>query len=307
MARGSAFWREHAGGHSRDPLGLARDSNAMASGAVSCSPGASQPRATSRGAPADVHMSLREVEPRSIASSREGFLVFVHNVEDLLQPPHMRPLLTCSRATFCLSPRTEWTEDVPICSSPFCKARTGLWLPCRKEIKRITNRPGTYPCEYMCAKDEWGSLTLRSVIEDMKHGVRATWDHRGKVRTGGRGLVACSLACGKDLREIARIQKMGDYVLLASHHRLLPEASITECFQDERYLLQSEIAFRRNAAIGAQAISDQSVAIHAQASHTRDQGPSPDGVADDYAAADRTYFAVGQTTASVYRMAGVEN
>ena len=104
----------------------------------------------------------------------------------------------------------------------------------------------------MCAKDEWGSLTLRSVIEDMKHGVRATWDHRGKVRTGRRGLVACSLACGKDLREIARIQKMGDYVLLASHHRLLPEASITECFQDERYLLQSEIAVRRNAAIGAQ-------------------------------------------------------
>ena len=31
-----------------------------------------------------------------------------------------------------------------------------------------------------------------------------------------------------------------------------PEASITECFQDERYLLQSEIAVRRNAAIAAQ-------------------------------------------------------
>ena len=297
----------------------------MASGAVSSSPGASQPRTTSGGAPAVVDMML----------PRAAFLVFVSNIEDLLQPRHLRSVLTCSRATSwrkmqgcithlvksfmdsqslshlaakqCPSPRTDWTEDVPICSSPFCKARTGLWLPCRKEIKRITNRPGTYPCEYMCAKDEWGSLTLRSVIEDMKHGVRATWDHRGKVRTGGHGLVACSLACGKDLREIARIQKMGDYVLLASHHRLLPEASITECFQDERYLLQSEIAFRRNAAIGAQAISDQSVAIHAQASHTRDQGPSPDGVADDYAAADRTYFAVGQTTASVYRMAGVEN
>ena len=102
----------------------------------------------------------------------------------------------------------------------------------------------------MCAKDEWGSLTLRSVIEDMKHGVRATWDHRGKVRTGGRGLVACSLACGKDLREIARIQKMGDYVLLASHHRVGPEDAdharkLKLGFTgDRRYLLESEMVER---------------------------------------------------------------
>ena len=39
----------------------------------------------------------------------------------------------------------------------------------------------------------------------------------------------------------------------------------------------------------------------------RDQGPTPDGVADDYAAADGGYFAAGQTTASVDRMAGLEN
>ena len=152
----------------------------------------------------------------------------------------------------CPIPRTDWTEDVPICSSPFCKARTGLWLPSREEITRITQRPQGYPFEYMCADDKWGSLTLESVIEDLEDGVRAAWDHRGKVRTEGRALVACSHGCGKDLREIASIQKMGDYVLLASHHRVLPEASITECFQDERYLLQSEIAFRRNAAIEAQ-------------------------------------------------------
>ena len=49
------------------------------------------------------------------------------------------------------------------------------------------------------------------------------------------------------------------------------------------------------------------MAIYAQASHRRDQGPSPDGVADDYAAADGGYFAAGQTTASVDRMAGLEN
>ena len=41
------------------------------------------------------------------------------------------------------------------------------------------------------------------------------------------------------------------------------------------------------------------MAIYAQASNRRDQGPSPDGVADDYAAADGGYFAAGHTTASV--------
>ena len=49
------------------------------------------------------------------------------------------------------------------------------------------------------------------------------------------------------------------------------------------------------------------MAIYAQASHRRDQGPTPDGVADDYAAADKGYFAAGQTTASVDRIAGLEN
>ena len=49
------------------------------------------------------------------------------------------------------------------------------------------------------------------------------------------------------------------------------------------------------------------MAIYAQASHRRDQGPTPDGVADDYAAADGEYLAAGQITASVDRLAGMEN
>ena len=40
------------------------------------------------------------------------------------------------------------------------------------------------------------------------------------------------------------------------------------------------------------------MAIYAQASDRRDQGPSPDGVADDYAAADVGYVAAGHITAS---------
>ena len=102
----------------------------------------------------------------------------------------------------------------------------------------------------MCADDKWGSVTLQSVIQDMKDGVRAAWDHRGKVRTEGRALVACSHGCGKDLREIAGIQKMGDYVLLASHHRVGPEDAdharkLKLGFTgDRRYLLESERAER---------------------------------------------------------------
>ena len=129
-------------------------------------------------------------------SSRDGFLVFISNLEDLLQPRYMRSLLTCSRATSwmkmqgcitnlvksfmdsqklsnlaakqCPSPRTDWTEDVPMCSSPFCKARTGLWLPSREEITRITQRPQGYPFEYMCADDKWGSLTLEASSTTMR-------------------------------------------------------------------------------------------------------------------------------------------
>ena len=47
---------------------------AASPGAVSSSPGASQPRTTSSGAPVDVHMSLAEVEPRSVASESQPHL-----------------------------------------------------------------------------------------------------------------------------------------------------------------------------------------------------------------------------------------
>ena len=140
---------------------------------------------------------------------RDAFLVFVSNIEDLLQPRHVRSVMTCSRATSwpmmqryitnvvktimekhhvqyvaaqesksprsSMSPRATWTEKDPICSSPLCNNRTGLWLPSREEITTLTDRPQGYAFEYMCADDKWGSLTLESVIEDMEDGVRAAW------------------------------------------------------------------------------------------------------------------------------------
>ena len=101
-------------------------------------------------------------------------------------------------------------------------------------------------------------MTLRSVIEDMEDGVRRAWDRHGKVRSEGRALVVCSVECGKDVREIARIQRKHDYVLLASRERLCPNADRTKEIArvhlqqghwfggrsaiPERYLLLSEIS-----------------------------------------------------------------
>jgi hypothetical protein len=98
-----------------------------------------------------------------------------------------------------------------------------LWLPSREEITTLTDRPQDHPFDYMCANHEWGSLSLRCVIADVKAGLTAAWDNHGRVRAGGRALVVCSVECGKDVREIARIQRKHDYVSLASHGRVGPE------------------------------------------------------------------------------------
>ena len=46
------------------------------------------------------------------------------------------------------------------------------------------------------------------------------------ARPEARALIACSLDCGKNLREIARIQRQHDYVLLASHVREPPDVGL---------------------------------------------------------------------------------
>ena len=184
----------------------------------------------------------------------DGLLVFISNIQDLLQPTDLRPFLACYTATSwpkmqifitktvrtvmtshhaqyvaaqeCSKPRADWTEDSPICASPSCTARTGLWLPSKEEITTLTERGQYAPFEFMCENYNWGSITLRSVIENMEDGVECVWDKHGPVRTGGRALVACSLNCAKVLREIARIQRKHDYVLLASHVREPPEVNL---------------------------------------------------------------------------------
>ena len=154
----------------------------------------------------------------------DGLLVFISNIQDLLQPTDLRPLLTCYTATSwpkmqiyitkavktimtshhaqyvaaqqCSKPRADWIEDSPICASPSCTARTGLWLPSKEEITTLIERGQSAPFEFMCRTVlNWGSVTLRSVIENMEDGVERVWDRHGQVRTGGRALVACNLDC----------------------------------------------------------------------------------------------------------------
>ena len=78
----------------------------------------------------------------------------------------------------CAQPRSNWTEDFPICSSPLCSAFTGLWLPSIDELDRIFGRGNM--TEYMCGSYAWGSMTMRSILEE-----RAWEGHGGSEEHGG--------------------------------------------------------------------------------------------------------------------------
>ena len=166
----------------------------------------------------------------------------------LLYPADLRSFFTCSKSTSwrymrpflsrvvkrimtvhyeqqrsamrCAQPRSNWTEDFPICSSPLCSAFTGLWLPSIDELNRIFGRGNTGG--YMCGSHVWGSRTMRSILEE-----RAWEGHGARIR-GACAFVACCPDCGKLLKEIARIRGQHEHVLLASHVRELPNARSLE-------------------------------------------------------------------------------
>ena len=166
----------------------------------------------------------------------------------LLYPADLRSFFTCSKSTSwrymrpflsrvvkrimtvhyeqqrsamrCAQPRSNWTEDFPICSSPLCSAFTGLWLPSIDELNRIFGRGNTG--QYMCGSHVWGSRTMRSILEE-----RAWEGHGARIR-GACAFVACCPDCGKLLKEIARIRGQHEHVLLASHVRELPHVRILE-------------------------------------------------------------------------------
>ena len=166
----------------------------------------------------------------------------------LLYPADLRSFFTCSKSTSwrymrphlsrvvkrimtvhyqqhesamrCAQPRSNWTEDFPICSSPLCSAFIGLWLPSIDELNGIFGRGNTG--QYMCGSHVWGSRTMRSILEE-----RAWEGHGARIR-GACAFVACCPDCGKLLKEIARIRGQHEHVLLASHVRELPHARSLE-------------------------------------------------------------------------------
>ena len=165
----------------------------------------------------------------------------------LLYPADLRSFFTCSKSTSwrnmhpylsgvlkqimsshheqygsamrCTHPRSNWSEEFPICSALLCRSFTGLWLPSIDELQRMfgANRTG-----YMCGSFSWGSVTIRSILEER------AWEGPGARSTGARAFVACCPDCGKLLKEIARIQGRHDHVLLASHDRAPPNARMLE-------------------------------------------------------------------------------
>ena len=101
----------------------------------------------------------------------------------------------------CPEPKRGWTESQPLCSSPFCNAKTGLWLPSQEEVGK--DKEGHI--EFSCGSSIWGSVSIRSQIA--RHGP----------------FVACCRDCGMLLKQMIRIREtQHESVLLASRRRVAP-------------------------------------------------------------------------------------
>ena len=144
-------------------------------------------------------------------------------------PGTMRRLIIAQHLEFqamvvCPSPRGEWTESWPLCSSPFCNKETGLWLPWRKSNEEVgSDQDG--PEEFSSGWSVYGSITIRSVIANAKQA----------------SFVACCHDCGKLLKQIIRIRRSHENVLLASHWRVAPLDEYRQQPQPDEYRLLSEI------------------------------------------------------------------
>ena len=70
----------------------------------------------------------------------------------------MQQFLTSHREQYkaaarCTPPNREWTEEDPVCSSPFCGSYTGLWLPSIDEVDGDAETAHKYQCgSYMWAR-----------------------------------------------------------------------------------------------------------------------------------------------------------
>ena len=120
----------------------------------------------------------------------------------------------------CPEPKRGWTESQPLCSSPFCNAKTGLWLPSQEEVGDGTDEH----VEFSCGGSRWGSFSMRSQIA--RHGP----------------FVACCRDCGMLLKQMIRIRETRESVLLASRRRVAPHMAGRVGLPPSEYRLLSEMS-----------------------------------------------------------------
>ena len=140
-------------------------------------------------------------------------------------PITMQKLIEAQRLRFqarlaCPEPERGWTESQPLCSSPLCNAKTGLWLPSYDEVGYDTNGH----VEFSCAASIWGSKTIRSMISRHKP------------------FVACCRDCGMLLKQMIRIRETRESVILASRRRLAPQPASLVGLPPDEYRLLSEMS-----------------------------------------------------------------
>ena len=121
-------------------------------------------------------------------------------------PRTMQKLIEAQRLKFqarraCPEPERGWTESQPLCSSPLCSAKTGLWLPSTEEVGKDARGQE----EFSCGWSIWGSVTIRS-----------------QIARGHGPFVACCRDCGMLLKQMIRIRETEKHeiVLLASRRRV---------------------------------------------------------------------------------------
>ena len=141
-------------------------------------------------------------------------------------PRTMRRLIEALRLKFqarlaCPEPKRGWTEGQPLCSSPLCNAKTGLWLPSAEEVGKDVHGQE----EFSFGWSIWGSVTIRSMV------------------ASNGPFVACCRDCGMLLKQMIRIRETKhESVLLASRRRVAPPMAGRVGEPPSEYRLLSEMS-----------------------------------------------------------------
>ena len=138
----------------------------------------------------------------------------------------MHKLIEAQRLKFqarlaCPEPERGWTESQPLCSSPLCNAKIGLWLPSREEVEDADGH-----VEFSCGTSVYGSVSIRSMVAN-----------------GNGPFVACCRDCGMLLKQMIRIREtQHESVLLASRGRVAPHMAGRVGLPPSEYRLLSEMS-----------------------------------------------------------------